>query len=287
MKNTIRAWSSNKAPAALAALLLFMITGCHTTRTAVRPAAQPAPATVAEYLREVRRQARPNYRTLTASLEVTINPKTKDEMSSRARLKVIRGQRLQISITPLVGIEMFRIEVSRDSLKVIDRLGRRYLVEPIEKITKEIPAYYKRTCPYDFRYEHLEALLTNRLFMPDGSAFDLDRFDNRKHPFGYRLFTTKDAAGVSYDFSTDNHARLIDTEIICPFVELHWSYSRFRTISGRPFPMDMEAEVDEHKNLSIEFNNVDIDAPVEMSFPIPNKYQRIVPKQLWLLFDSF
>lgn len=287
MKNTIRAWSSNKAPAALAALLLFMITGCHTMRTAVRPAAQPAPATVAEYLREVRRQARPNYRTLTASLDVTINPKTKDEMSSRARLKVIRGQRLQISITPLVGIEMFRIEVSRDSLKVIDRLGRRYLAEPIEKITKEIPAYYKRTCPYDFRYEHLEALLTNRLFMPDGSAFDLDRFDNRKRPFGYRLFTTKDAAGVSYDFSTDNHVRLIDTEIICPFVELHWSYSRFRTIGGRPFPMDMEAEVDEHKKLSIEFNNVDIDAPVEMSFPIPNKYQRIVPKQLWQLFDLF
>ena len=287
MKNTIRAWSSNKAPAALAALLLFMITGCHTTRTAVRPNAQPAPASEAEYLREVRQQARPNYRTLTASLDVTINPKTKDEMSSRARLKVIRGQRLQISITPLVGIEMFRIEVSRDSLKVIDRLGRRYLAEPIEKITKEIPAYYKRTCPYDFRYEHLEALLTNRLFMPDGSAFDLDRFDNRKRPFGYRLFTTKDAAGVSYDFSTDNHARLIDTEIICPFVELHWSYSRFRTIGGRPFPMDMEAEVDEHKKLSIEFNNVDIDAPVEMSFPIPNKYQRIVPKQLWQLFDLF
>ncbi|PNE28233.1 hypothetical protein BHU09_08090 [Tannerella sp. oral taxon 808] len=264
-----------------------MLTGCHTTRTAVRPNAQPAPASEAEYLREVRRQARPGYRTLAASLEVTINPKTKDEMSSRARLKVIRGQRLQISITPLVGIEMFRIEVSRDSLKVIDRLGRRYLAEPIEKITKEIPTYYKRTCPYDFRYEHLEALLTNRLFMPDGSAFDLDRFDNRKRPFGYRLFTTKDAAGVSYDFSTDNHVRLIDTEIICPFVELHWSYSRFRTIGGRPFPMDMEAEVDEHKKLSIEFNNVDIDAPVEMSFPIPNKYQRIVPKQLWLLFDSF
>lgn len=287
MKNTIRAWSSNKAPAALAALLLFMITGCHTTRTAVRPAAQPAPATVAEYLREVRQQARPNYRTLTASLDVTINPKTKDEMSSRARLKVIRGQRLQISITPLIGIEMFRIEVSRDSLKVVDRLGRRYLAEPIEKITKEIPAYYKRTCPYDFRYEHLEALLTNRLFMPDGSAFDLDHFDNRKRPFGYRLFTTKDAAGVSYDFSTDNHARLIDTEIICPFVELHWSYSSFRTISGRPFPMDMKAEVDEREKLSIEFNNVDIDAPVEMSFPIPNKYQRIVPKQLWQLFDLF
>jgi len=92
---------------------------------------------------------------------------------------------------------------------------------------------------------------------------------------------------VSYDFSTDNHVRLIDTEIICPFVELHWSYSRFRTIGGRPFPMDMEAEVDEHKKLSIEFNNVDIDAPVGMSFPIPNKYQRIVPKQLWQLFDLF
>ena len=65
------------------------------------------------------------------------------------------------------------------------------------------------------------------------------------------------------------------------------SYSRFRSIGGRHFAMDMEADVDEHKKLSIEFNNVDIDAPVEMSFPIPNKYQRIVPKQLWQFFDLF
>lgn len=280
--------TTNLRVLALSSVLLAMtLAGCRTTRSAATKADKAVAEALseAEYVQQVGRLSTPDYRTLTATMYVELNPDTKDEMSSRARLKIIRGRCLQISITPLVGIELFRLEVSRDSLKVIDRLGRRYLAEPIEKITKEIPTYYKRTCPYDFRYEHLEALLTNRLFMPDGSAFDLDRFDNRKRPFGYRLFTTKDAAGVSYDFSTDNHVRLIDTEIICPFVELHWSYSRFRTIGGRPFPLYMEAEVEGVNKLWIRFDKVETDVPVEMFFPIPDNYKRITLKQLWRMIS--
>ena len=282
-----RATTNLRALALSSVLLAMTLAGCRTTRSAAAKADKAVAEALseAEYIQQVGRLSTPDYRTLTATLDVTINPKTKDEMSSRARLKVIRGQRLQISITPLVGIEMFRVEVSRDSLKVIDRLGRRYLAEPIEKITKEIPTYYKRTCPYDFRYEHLEALLTNRLFMPDGEAFSMDRFQQQRLLLGARRFRAKDTERMTYDFTTDSRARLIATEIIFPFLELKWNYSRFRTIGGRPFPMDMEAEVDEHKKLSIEFNNVDIDAPVEMSFPIPNKYQRIVPKQLWRMIS--
>ena len=267
----------------LAALLTLALSGCRTTRSAAEKTA--AAVSEAEYVRQVSRLSTPDYRTLTATMYVNINPDTKDEMSSRARLKLIRGQSLQISITPLAGIEMFRIEVSRDSLKVIDRFWKRYLAEPIAEIKKQIPSYVKVGFPYDFRYEHLEALLTNRLFMPDGSTLALDRFYNRKYPFGYHTFIARDTEGITYHFDTDNHARLTATEITYPFVELHWSYTKFRTISGHPFPMDMEAEVDERKKLSIEFNNVNMDGPVEMNFPIPDNYRRITLQQLWSIIS--
>ena len=206
-------------------------------------------------------------------------------MSSNARLKIIRGERLQLSITPLPGIEMFRVEVSRDSMKIIDRLGKRYAAEPIAEIKKQIPAYAHFNFPYDFHYEHLEALLTNRLFMPNGGALALDSFHQQRLLLGAHRFRAKDTEKMTYNFTTDSHARLTSTELISPFLELNWQYTNFRTVSSRPFPIFMEAEVDGVKKLEIQFNKVETNEPVEINFPIPNHYKRITLQQLWRMIN--
>ena len=265
-------------------LTLTLASGCRTTRpTAAKTDA--AALSEAAYIRQVSRLSEPDYRTLTASLTLAINPDTKNEMSSNARLKIIRGERLQLSITPLPGIEMFRVEVSRDSVKIIDRLGKRYAAEPIAEIKKQIPAYAHFNFPYDFHYEHLEALLTNRLFMPNGGALALDSFHQQRLLLGARLFRAKDTEKMTYDFTTDGHARLTSTELISPFLEFNWQYTNFRTVSSRPFPIFMEAEVDGVKKLEIQFNKVETNEPVEINFPIPNHYKRITLQQLWRMIN--
>ena len=263
------------------------LAGCRTTRSAAAKADKAVAEALseAEYVQQVGRLSTPDYRTLTATMYVELNPDTKDEMSSRARLKIIRGRCLQISITPLAGIELFRLEVSRDSVKIIDRMGRRYAAEPIDEIKKQIPAYAKADFPYDFHYEHLEALLTDRLFTPDGEAFSMDRFQQQRLLLGARRFRAKDTERMTYDFTTDSRARLIATEIIFPFLELKWNYSRFQTVGGRPFPLYMEAEVEGVNKLWIRFDKVETDVPVEMFFPIPDNYKRITLKQLWRMIS--
>ena len=265
-------------------LTLTLASGCRTTRpTAAKTDA--AALSEAAYIRQVSRLSEPDYRTLTASLTLAINPDTKNEMSSNARLKIIRGERLQLSITPLPGIEMFRVEVSRDSMKIIDRLGKRYAAEPIAEIKKQIPAYAHFNFPYDFHYEHLEALLTNRLFMPNGGALALDSFHQQRLLLGAHRFRAKDSEKMTYDFTTDSHARLTSTELISPFLEFNWQYTNFRTVSSRPFPIFMEAEVDGVKKLEIQFNKVETNEPVEINFPIPNHYKRITLQQLWRMIN--
>ena len=265
-------------------LTLTLASGCRTTRpTAAKTDA--AALSEAAYIRQVSRLSEPDYRTLTASLTLAINPDTKNEMSSNARLKIIRGERLQLSITPLPGIEMFRVEVSRDSMKIIDRLGKRYAAEPIAEIKKQIPAYAHFNFPYDFHYEHLEALLTNRLFMPNGGALALDSFHQQRLLLGAHLFRAKDTEKMTYNFTTDSHARLTSTELISPFLEFNWQYTNFRTVSSRPFPIFMEAEVDGVKKLEIRFNKVETNEPVEINFPIPNHYKRITLQQLWRMIN--
>ena len=282
-----RATTNLRALALSSVLLAMTLAGCRTTRSAAAKADKAVAEALseAEYIQQVGRLSTPDYRTLTATMYVELNPDTKDEMSSRARLKIIRGRCLQISITPLAGIELFRLEVSRDSVKIIDRMGRRYAAEPIDEIKKQIPAYAKADFPYDFHYEHLEALLTDRLFTPDGEAFRMDRFQQQRLLLGARRFRAKDTERMTYDFTTDSHARLIATEIIFPFLELKWNYSRFQTVGGRPFPLYMEAEVEGVNKLCIRFDKVETDVPVEMFFPIPDNYKRITLKQLWRMIS--
>lgn len=282
-----RATTNLRALTLSSVLLAMTLAGCRTTRSAAAKADKAVAEALseAEYVQQVGRLSTPDYRTLTATMYVELNPDTKDEMSSRARLKIIRGRCLQISITPLVGIELFRLEVSRDSVKIIDRMGRRYAAEPIDEIKKQIPAYAKADFPYDFHYEHLEALLTDRLFTPDGEAFSMDRFQQQRLLLGARRFRAKDTERMTYDFTTDSRARLIATEIIFPFLELKWNYSRFQTVGGRPFPLYMEAEVEGVNKLRIRFDKVETDVPVEMFFPIPDNYKRITLKQLWRMIS--
>ena len=282
-----RATTNLRALTLSSVLLAMTLAGCRTTRSAATKADKTVAEALseAEYVQQVGRLSTPDYRTLTATLSIEINPDTKNEMSSRARLKIIRGRCLQISITPLVGIELFRLEVSRDSVKIIDRMGRRYAAEPIDEIKKQIPAYAKADFPYDFHYEHLEALLTDRLFTPDGEAFRMDRFQQQRLLLGARRFRAKDTERMTYDFTTDSRARLIATEIIFPFLELKWNYSRFQTVGGRPFPLYMEAEVEGVNKLWIRFDKVETDVPVEMFFPISDNYKRITLKQLWRMIS--
>ena len=282
-----RATTNLRALALSSVLLAMTLAGCRTTRSAATKADKAVAESLseAEYIQQVGRLSTPDYRTLTATMYVELNPDTKNEMSSRARLKIIRGRCLQISITPLAGIELFRLEVSRDSVKIIDRMGRRYAAEPIDEIKKQIPAYAKADFPYDFHYEHLEALLTDRLFTPDGEAFRMDRFQQQRLLLGARRFRAKDTERMTYDFTTDSRARLIATEIIFPFLELKWNYSRFQTVGGRPFPLYMEAEVEGVNKLRIRFDKVETDVPVEMFFPIPDNYKRITLKQLWRMIS--
>lgn len=282
-----RATTNLRALALSSVLLAMTLAGCRTTRSAAAKADKAVAEALseAEYIQQVGRLSTPDYRTLTATMYVELNPDTKDEMSSRARLKIIRGRCLQISITPLAGIELFRVEVSRDSVKILDRMGKRYVAEPIAEIMKQIPAYLRNQYPYDFRYEHLEALLTNRLFMPGGDALDMDRFSQQRLILGYRLFRTQDNERMRFDFTTDTRARLTTTELISPFAELKWNYADFQTASGRPRPMLMAVEIDDVPKLEIQFNKVETDVPVEMHFPIPDNYKRITLKQLWRMIS--
>jgi hypothetical protein len=233
------------------------------------------PSTAAHSFHSLRARSL-EYRTLSARLHIELAAGAEKSFSSRAGLKILRDRTLQISIQPLAGIEVMRIEFSPDSVKVLDRMNKRYLADSFENLRGDMPPA--------LNFYNLQALFTNRIFLPDetawtDSAFARFRCEPATHGEGY-IFRTQDAHGLDYLFTSSGET-LSATEIAGASHTLHLDYASFSSVgeSGQPFPTEIRAEWrvgDENGgSLAIRYSHIDIDRPLDIRFDVPKNCERV------------
>ena len=96
-------------------LLLSMLTGCKSSKK-VGTVESASVKAHNEFFQSVEDQSF-QFRTLTARLNVDLDIPGK-QMSSRVDMKMVKDSAFQLSVQPFLGIEIFRIELSRDTIKV-------------------------------------------------------------------------------------------------------------------------------------------------------------------------
>jgi len=203
-----------------------------------------------------------------------------NEMSSRGQLRIIKDERIQISIQPLLGIEAIRAELTPDSIKIVNRVNRWYMADSFDQI--------KGNTEIDFNFYNLQALITNQLFLPGETNISDDRFNLfgwEQTTTGYLLHTT-DRNGLSYTFSADMNERIVTTEINddSSRYQLDCTYKNFLPAGSRFFPANvlirLHTENNEVHALSLNFSRVEVDVPVTGIFPVPANYQRVSLPQI-------
>ena len=78
------------------------------------------------------------FNTMTARLNAELKG-TKNNMSSRVDLKMVKDSAFQLSVQPFLGIEVFRAEFTVDSIKVVDRMNKRYVAERYADLKGQTP----------------------------------------------------------------------------------------------------------------------------------------------------
>jgi len=259
---------------ALWLLTVVMLSGCRTSKEVTTSGEVLALKTEKEFYAAFQEQSF-RYQTFSARVQFEIILSSGRETSSRAQLKIRKNERLQISIQPLLGIEAFRAELTPDSIKVVDRLNRRFLIEAFDEI--------KGNSEIDFNFYNLQALFTNQLFLPGETnlseyPFNLFRWEQTRT--GY-LLRTEDRTGMQYAFSADSNEKLCATEIRDAYTNymLNCSYENFRAVNRQLFPMDIKIRLFTENNtqnaLFLNFSRIEIDTPLEMNFTVPNNYRRV------------
>lgn len=259
-------------------LLLLILGGCKSSKQVgtVTPGAAKAKQAFFQAMEE---QAL-HFQTLTARLGVEINLPNFQVNSTRVDLKMIKDSAFQLSVQPLLGIELFRLELSRDSIKVLDRMNKRYLAENYEAIRSQTPIA--------FNFYNLQALLTNRLFLPGEREIKQSQYDRfRLDQTGAKaLIQAKDAMGFGYLFEADGEEKLLATEMTDAKEQyrLRWGYADFRMVDKQIFPQGMTIEVFKEGNVEGQMqwgiSRMRLDEPVKLDFVIPAKYIRMTLEQL-------
>lgn len=253
-------------------LLIYLMAGCKTSEK-VGTVDTGAAKAHAEFFDSMEKQSF-QFRTLSARMNVDLNIPGK-EMSSRVDLKMVKDSAFLLSVQPILGIELFRLEMNTDSIKIIDRMNKRYVAENYTNL--------KNQTPIAFNFFNLQALFINHIFVPGEKGisqkeyhrFLLNQEGNRAE------VKIKDSMGLLYTFLADGEEKLLSTHITndTESYALQWIYKDFRLNDKQPFPMMMDANIYTDNTfrggITINFNRIQTNIPVQVEASIPDKYRRI------------
>ena len=211
----------------------------------------------------------------------TINAKTSLELVGKSGMKVncyikfVRDQDIQMSIrAPFINTELFRVNLTPDSVIMVDRYNKRYVAERIKDLDKDQKV--------QFNYYNIQALLTNSLFIPGKKSVSKKDYDDYsiKMVSGLYQIQTKDKSGTLYNFDVDSKDRIISTLVSSEQSKFNikWSYLDFiKDASSFVYPTKIETQINiKNKSfgLNISYSELEIDKEVKIDKQIPSKYTK-------------
>jgi hypothetical protein len=266
-------------------VLLFFAVSCKSGKE-MTSIALPT-STNEEQIRNILQSELP-YNDLSSPLKLTVRKgQASKETAIDAQLRIVKGEAIQISLRiPILGSEAFRILITPDEVRIIDRINKQYL-------SAATPLVLAQTL-VDFDYYSLEALLTNRLFIAgkkEVDPADYADFQIRKDRFRAYL-TCSDRQKISYDFESDYTNRIqaarMQQENGSSYLQCRYDNWGLAS-NNRMFPMTIDLQFhtpEDVFSLNFSCKSMSVDTGATIDYSISPKYQRVSVEQAAQLIKS-
>lgn len=255
-------------------VLATVFSGCRTTKD---PAVSgPLKIRSADDLIQTQREQL-GFETVSAKVHVDFQS-AKQKQSFNCKVRLDKDSAIWVSIAPLLGIELYRIIITPDSVKLLDRLNQRYFADSISLIEQMTEV------PMDFQM--LQALITGRMVdIYEDSRFKAARERNHYHlklrskgrlrrqykrsevdaPIIHEMNIARDGRALIRTFLRDlNISRQLTAD-----------YSEHNDHDGLLFPSKMNIKATGKGRLKCElsWSRLKLNEALKMPFRIPTKYK--------------
>jgi hypothetical protein len=255
------------------ALMVAILASCSTTKS-IKKSHSIEGMTETEFVENVIENAG-GWNALTAKMSLSLDWEGKGETKVSGTLRIKKGEVVQLSIAPLLGIEVARAEISPNGILVIDRMNKRY----VEVSFAEVKALAKA----DLDFHTLQALFLNELFLPgkgDLTARDASSFKVEPEAEGVWL-NVKRAKRFGYHFLTEAPEALLKESYIglngTPY-GLRWKYDDFRALERKQFPVDMKLVFEGEKKpvkAALALSRLSTNGDWEVRTEVSKKYEKV------------
>jgi hypothetical protein len=207
-------------------------------------------------------------------------------LNSRATLRIVRDEAIQLSLQPVFGIEMFRLYVQPDCFIILDRMNKRYVHESIDDIKKQFPI--------GFDFYTLQSLFTNALFIPEQttiSTSDYKKFKYSKSSDNYLLSARDKKSKIDYSFFVNGNDQITLAQMYMSArnYALDWNYNEFVLTDNLFFPLEMEilARTEKRKvETSMSLSSISLNQPLTLDSSIPSSYDKVELEELIKLLSD-
>jgi hypothetical protein len=189
----------------------------------------------------------------------------KEELTFTYRVLMVQDSLIWCSISKL-GIEALRIQISPDSIEVLDRLNKRYAQADYQ--------FLQGLTGMDLDFRALENLLTgNIVFVKDSLLADV------KSKIPHRFLGKKDSTFFAYHLNSENFkVNRMEAENTAKNQKTFITYSVFKELSGFLIPEYILLTVVKPERNQLELTHTRIErdqTSLSLNFTIPESYARI------------
>ena len=206
------------------------------------------------------------------SLALDVSGKT-TRVNGTMRIK--KGEVIQLSIAPFLGIEVARAEISPFGVLVIDRMNKRYVRVSFTELQELANA--------QLDFHTLQALFLNEIFLPgkkDLTSRDLSAFDIELVGRDVRLDVRK-TKRFAYTFLMQGTEPLLKESLVGlkdANYALSWKYENFRSLGQKQFPNTMTLSfmgLKKPMNATFSLSRLSANSNWESYTKVSDKYEQV------------
>lgn len=211
---------------------------------------------------------------VTAKMKFAISGMGKD-LSVGGSIKMKRDDVIQLSLVAFGIIEAGKMEFTKDYMLIIDRINKRYIKVPYNKVS------FLSSTHLDFNV--LQSLFWNELFVP-GKKLSADDFTAAKSEDNTNVTLSHKDDAFAYTFVAGLTDYLVHQVTISSAsasvgsAKVKWNYSDFTTYNGHAYPGQIAIDVTGLKqplNVTMKFSRINNDSDWETRVKVNSGYKEM------------
>lgn len=257
----------------------FFLSSCSSSRRIIR---EPLREQGVDYLLQMLKDNKTRFETFSARFSATVH-ENRTQSSFKGQVRIRSDSIIWITLSPALGIEMMRIIITNDSVKMIDRISSASLEADYQ--------YLYRLVNRDLDYNMLQALIVGN----DFSSVEPGNFQAAVDHGEYKLVANdrkiirKDEPGHEKEIiipvqhlwlNPDNFrvSRNLLKETMEENRRFEARYSDFELSNGQLLPGMVRYTIQAPSGrleVSLRYSRISIDEPLSFPFHVPDKYTKV------------